>query len=111
VPFYLMRCPDCQRQFDVFEGIHDGKHDSAVCECGQLAQRMYTPPMVFVDQITEHFNHGLGMKVSSRRQIRDAQRAYKDRTGSELVEVGNERPRAEKQRLRYPTAAEIGIGA
>jgi putative FmdB family regulatory protein len=109
VPFYSYFCSDCRKSFDLFEGIHDGKHDMAVCECGQAAQRVFTPPQVFVDQIKPHFNHGLGKRVSSRHEIREAQREYKDRTGSNLIEVGNELPRGNKPiRSTYETAGQMG---
>jgi len=110
MPLYDYRCPDCGVQFERYEPMSDS-HEFAICECGQSADRIYAPSLVYVDNTQPHFNHGLGVKVNSRKDIREFQRAYKDRTGSELVEVGNERipTRNAPLRTEYETPRQLGV--
>jgi len=107
VPLYPYICP-AHGSFEVVQDWH-GDHESHPCPvCQSVSPRVWSPPMVAVDN-TGGFNAGLGCVVRNKSHIRDIQRKYHDDTGSNLIEMGNETSyRAQKPRVHYPTAQEIG---
>lgn len=108
MPIYDYRCSDCGEVLTRYEPMA-GSHEIAICACGNTAVRIWDKPMAFVDNTPAHYNYGLGIQVNSRKDIREAQRRYKGEHGSELVEVGNEKPTAGKRvRAEYASAREIG---
>ena len=109
MPVYEYSCPSCFTRFDRYEHAA-GAHERATCGCGLVALRVWSPPQVSIPNVEPHFNYGLGQRVSSRRDIRDAQRRYAGETGSNLVEVGNDTGwRAARRHLDYPTSRELGV--
>jgi hypothetical protein len=70
--------------------------------------RVWTVPQAIVDNTDAYFNHGLGKVVSSKHDIREAQRRYAGETGSALIEMGNEKSwRAKRVRIPYPSVEEL----
>lgn len=107
MPVYPYSCA-CGAQFEIYQPI-DGDHTLTSCqECGGVAQRVWTAPYAWVDNTQPHFNHGLGVEVRNKGDIKDAQKRYRDETGSSLIELGTEKNwRAKRQRIEYPRASEI----
>lgn len=108
MPIYPYACA-CGQRFDKVDAM-TGTHLAATCTCGQMANRVWTTPYAAVDNTPAHYNYGLGVRVSSKADIREAKRRYTGETGSNLIEIGNETKwRAKRVRYEYPTAAELGI--
>ena len=53
-------------------------------------QRIFTVPNTIIKQ-SDYFHIGLGKRITNSGQVKDELKAYKDRTGKEIIELGNER--------------------
>jgi putative FmdB family regulatory protein len=109
MPNYDYSCPQCGWQEEIFQPMRES-HEFLPCrECGSMAHRIWTVPQAMVDNTEPYFNYGLGKKISSKHDVRDALRQTYDTTGQRMVEVGNEKVKVKGPELaRYPTASELG---
>lgn len=105
---YEYSCP-VHGQFDLVEPV-DQQHELAVCpQCSTESPRVWSIASAYVYNMEPHYNHGLGCRVTSRSDIREAQRRYNGQTGGNLIEMGNDTSwRAQQVRSSYPSANEIG---
>ena len=69
-------------------------------QCGEEMKRIWTVPQVKVYGGME-FNPGLGKFVRGQAGVRDALREHKDKTGQELIEVGNEKIKTKSKAGKY----------
>lgn len=86
---YEFRCPVCSKHEEVFRYAKDAS-DPLQCSCGTEMLRVWNAPNISIVNYG-YWDHGLGTYVNSKSDITEAQRKYKDRTGSELIDVGTDR--------------------
>lgn len=90
MPIYLYECPACQARFDVVKSVAQ-INDSERCGCGSEAERKISR-VNFTNAGDWHptYNPALGQVVRSKAHLRSILADHKARTGTEMIEVGNE---------------------
>lgn len=87
---YEFRCASCGNIQEIIRLYQEASEVAFCSSCGSEMQRIYSIPNISVPKL-DYYDHGLGTYVSSKHDIKEAQRKYHDRTGSELVEVGTDK--------------------
>ena len=97
---YEYICPKCNLESEVIKP-HQLSGSLEFCiVCNGKLKRIYSVPQVHVKN-HGYYNYGIDKYVSNKNDIKDAKKAYHDKTGSELIEVGNERPKAKRKTGKY----------
>lgn len=92
MPRYDYQCPECLREREVVKPISQ-LDESELCEkCQKQMVRVLTAVQLSpkIKLFEPHFNHGLGRRVNSQRDINEELKKIKGETGKEIVEVGND---------------------
>lgn len=87
---YEYACDKCKIETEVVKMSSECSNPEHCVICGAEMYRVWTVPAVSIPQ-SGYYNHGLGRYISSKQDVKDAQREHKDRTGYELIELGNEK--------------------
>ena len=94
---YSYRCNFCDIRFQVIKSYRQ-IDDTEFCEkCGSVAERYFNPGRVQLMGASgpvekPEYNPALGKWTTSKRHKHKELAEYKARTGSELIEIGNESP-------------------
>lgn len=97
----------CGREYDVYRPASKCSEPEICPDCSQEMQRVYTIPHTIIRQ-SDYFHLGLGKRITNSGQVKDELKAYKDRTGKEIIELGNERlPKVEPKSTYDLTDKEI----
>ena len=101
MPTYPFWCDDCESYVEEIRSMHHAS-DECVCErCAKPMRRIYTAPQINMPVPPEgYYNHGLGLQVNSKDDIKEYKRRYEGATGKELIEVGNEKVKPVSQNKR-----------
>lgn len=86
---YSYFCSQCQNYEDVIkESILVDRQE--YCQtCGKTMSRIFTAPNIKIVK-SDYFHSGLGQYINTSMDEKNAMAEYRDRNGSELIEVGNE---------------------
>lgn len=87
---YQFRCSPCNKDFDVYRPSKDSHLPEHCPDCKNQMDRVYTIPYMTVKQ-SDYFHYGLGKNITNTSQVQDELKKYTDRTGKELIELGNEK--------------------
>lgn len=108
MPIYLVKCPKCESQQEIFRTLSN--YDDLPECCGITTERQICAPMVIAD-IQPYKSMLTGEMITSRSQHRDHLKSHG------CVEVGNEQPKpktqswleqkSQKESLRKEIAARI----
>lgn len=90
MPVYPFRCPVCGLYVEDVRPVSEASKSMMCRDCAQPMNRVFTVPQVSVPNESGYFNHGLGIAVHHKSDVRDELNRIKDNTGRELVEVGND---------------------
>lgn len=85
---YPFTCSKCGFYKEIV-AHHTDKPDTIKCEeCGKTMNRKWTPVQTVLPKVG-YFDHGLGIQVNSKRDIKDAINNIRDTTGRDVEEVGD----------------------
>lgn len=101
---YEFYCKHCNLEKEVYRPAKDYKLPEHCDLCGLTMQRRYSVPQVSV--FKDYYNEGLGIKVNRKDQVTDEIKRIRDETGKEVIEVGNEKVKAEKKASNYKLSHE-----
>lgn len=95
MPTYLYEC--CGERFEVVKGISLSDEAEKCKTCGGIAEKKinFRGGLAF-GTFVPAYQPALGKVITDKRELRNELAAYKDRTGSELVEVGTDRSKPKK---------------
>ena len=96
---YPFKCPDCGKSVDVYRPAIRAGEPEPCPACGSVMARVWTAPQIDCPNI-DYFDSGLGCHVRSRSDVRNAVSRIRDK-GVDIVEIGNEKPRAQPKRKKY----------
>jgi len=97
---YPYKCSKCGSEYDVYRPVSECSQTEICKECNQEMHRLYTVPHTIIRQ-SDYFHVGLGKRISNSSQVKDELKKYQERTGKELIEIGNERLPEVKPESRY----------
>lgn len=80
MPFYDYQCSVCKKETSRFKSIDDRRE---VYHCGQRCILLISAPYI-IPSFKEHFNVGLGQKITSRHQKKEVMKRLN------CEEVGND---------------------
>jgi hypothetical protein len=101
---YPFRCPACGAYIEVVRPAAEASKVEQ-CVCGQPMNRVYTVPQVTVEHV-EGYDYGLGTYISSKAHKRDVLKRINEKTGQNLVEIGNEKLKVAPKRIDYTAPSE-----
>jgi predicted nucleic acid-binding Zn ribbon protein len=104
---YQYACSKCNIESEVVKPHTECSNPEHCLICNTEMQRVWTVPQVNCPiPPAGYYNHGLGRVINSKRDIRDAQIQHKDRTGFDLIELGNDKPKSKpKEAYSYSNEA------
>lgn len=120
---YPFRCPQCGEYTETVRQAAQASDPETCKNCGETMDRVFTAPQFSIDK-QDYFNHGLGVHVRNKGDVQEAIRRLRDGKVNgrdvlmtdekgkkyiektdikpvDIVEVGNERPKVEKQKQSY----------
>lgn len=68
MPLYQFKCPKCGEEFTEFQGMH--QDHKAPCECGAVADRVWTPATTVV-AFRSGWDEGLGQNFYTKKERDD----------------------------------------
>jgi len=119
---YPFQCDKCGKYIEVVRPSSDSGLPQS-CECGQVMRRVYTATLFAIDK-QDYFDYGLGCHVRNRSDVNEAIRRLRDGKkngrdvvvhddkgvkhiekrdveGIDVVEIGNQRPKADIKKDNY----------
>jgi predicted nucleic acid-binding Zn ribbon protein len=90
----------CQVTYEVYRASKDASLPEICPECYQTMERIYTVPQAII-KASDYYHMGVGKQITNSSQVKDELKRYKDIHGSELIELGNEKPIVKTQESRY----------
>jgi predicted nucleic acid-binding Zn ribbon protein len=88
---YQFRCPLCGNYKEVVRH-HTECQQEEICgnNCNMVMERVYSVPQIAVSTLG-YYDHGLGAYIGSKKDIANAKSRIRSETGSDMIEVGNEK--------------------
>jgi putative FmdB family regulatory protein len=92
MPKYAYECGKCHVEAEVIKPVSRLDEREICPKCQKEMIRVLTAVQLSpkIKPFEPHFNHGLGKKVHSQRDINEELRRIKGETGKEIVEVGTD---------------------
>jgi hypothetical protein len=111
---YPFHCDACGYYVEVVRPYLDAANPE-VCKCGATMHRVWTVPQLTAITIEPWYSPAHGKFIGSKRDLREANKAYEGKHGSELLEVGTDRKAAyrkpKKQAYELPREVMAAIEA
>lgn len=101
---YEFQCKKCDLVKEVFRRAADCRDIEECDMCGKQMIRLYSPARFAV--FHPYHNHGLGIDINHRRDLKEHLRKTYNETGQEMVEIGNEKQNVEKKAHSYELTRE-----
>ena len=94
---YPYKCPSCKEYHEVYKESKDAKKIERCPTCSYAMSRIWTAPYLSTQDIYTGYNPGLGKYIKNKADLKDSLKGHTDRTGTEMVEIGNEKPNIKKR--------------
>lgn len=89
---YDFECESCGRVTEEVRAVSE-RDEPGRCECGEVTGRIFSfTGSVSLGSFREGYYHAFGKPLTQKHQLKEELARYKGETGSELVEMGNEKP-------------------
>lgn len=96
---YPFKCESCDVLHDIVRPYTAASNPANCPTCGAEMQRIYTVPR-FNCTVSKP-SRVFGIDMANKHAVDDMRRAYRDKTGSDMVEIGNERVTVAPRRSEY----------
>jgi len=97
---YQFKCNTCDIDYEVFRSVKESSEPMCCPACNNQMQRIYTVPHTIIKQ-SNYYHMGLGKQITNNADVKDEYKKYKDRTGKEIIELGNEKLPEVKPKTNY----------
>lgn len=95
---YDFTCEQCGTTFEEVRAVAE-RDELATCECGASAARIFSFKGGFtLGSFGEGYFHAFGKHLTQKHQLKEELARYKGETGSELIEMGNEKIKSTPKR-------------
>ena len=91
---YLFHCPLCGNTKEVYRHHTEASQEEICDKDNKVMARVWTAPQVAVSTLG-YYDPGLGCYIGNKKDIANAKRRIRDENGSDIVEIGNEKPKLE----------------
>ena len=88
---YPFRCPKCNNYIELVRPASESSEAAFCQDCNSLMDRVWTAPQITPIAIEPYYSPAHGQKIGSKRDLKEANKAYEDKNGSEIIEVGNDK--------------------
>lgn len=99
--YYVYRCDKCGREAEEARRI-DERDEPKSCACGRDMKRVEITYQGEIGPI--HFHDGyypsFGKRINSKRELKNELHRYQAETGSELIEIGNEKEALKRMKAK-----------
>lgn len=104
---YLYRCVQCGKEYDIIKSYKLAAREEICPDCSLVMQRVWTVPEIGKVYIEPWYSPAHGKMMKRASDLKDANKEYHDKTGSEMIEVGNEKVKHEPKRQEYTLPREV----
>lgn len=90
---YPYECQECGHDFDIYKSLSEMNRPEPCPKCDSSKTVRYITRCFFHGEKVQEasFNPALGKVINNKSHLREELTKYKERTGSELVEIGTEK--------------------
>lgn len=97
---YDYKCEKCEKVTESVRRVDD-RDEPERCDCGGMARRIFSyRGHIGLGTFKAGYYPTFGQAFTNESQLKEALAKHKGETGSELVELGNEKPKVKKQRKK-----------
>lgn len=93
---YEYFCPKCKVEREIVKPASECSLPEFCLICNQSLKRIYSKPQINVPS-RGYYNYGIDKYINNKQDLQDAKNKYKDKTGNEMIEIGNEKILPKKQ--------------
>lgn len=90
---YGYNCEKCSNEFDVVKSADLMEREENCAQCGEVATRQFLPHNLYLNKTSvthAEFNPAFGKVIKNKSHLKDELSRHEDRTGSKMVEIGND---------------------